>query len=361
MKSKFPEVEAELSLDNNSLEGIGQRTAKLKFYGFEEDFTVNVIENPVDRISVVTTKPLIEGYRGDMYDLTFDGGVIITVYYKDGRTVSGTVDELNELLYAYPQVEYKEVVFGKNVKEYTFLDRTCDVEFEVVPETNPVVSIDAKLRDNAVIYKKQDSPYKAHYGYDHLVDVTITYKDGTKLTGTIGEVNEQLDKKMKVVDQIWIQDDQWEREWGLGTHQGFVTYRDMSAPIEVKVVENPYVKATISNEDGFTVALEKKDGQIETYKAKRYVSAGSYGDNWNVQGYLETDKGILPIETKFAGGLRKDYTNIFYMFVHGIKSNPLENCKWMEQQSITKAYGDVPSVQLNNSAEESLLLGFFKI
>ena len=352
MQSKFPEVEAELSLDNNSLEGIGQRTAKLKFYGFEEDFTVNVIENPVERISVVTTKPLIEGYRGDMYDLTFDGGVIITVYYKDGGTVSGTVDELNELLYAYPQEEHKEVVIGKNVKEYTFLDRTCDVEFEVVPETNPVVSIDAKLRDNAVIYKKQDSPYKAHYGYDHLVDVTITYKDGTKLTGTIGEVNEQLDKKMKVVDQIWIQDDQWEREWGLGTHQGFVTYRDMSAPIEVKVVENPYVKATISNEDGFTVVLEKKDGQIETYKAKRYVSAGSYGDNWNVQGYLETDKGTLPIETKFAGGLRKDYTNIFYMFVHGIKSNSLENCKWMEQQSITKAYGDVPSVQLNNSAEE---------
>ena len=352
LEKKFPEAQPEIRLGNNSLEGLGKRTATLNFYGHTCPFDVNVIENPVDRISVVTTKPLIEGYRGDHYDLTFDGGVIITVYYKDGRTFSGTVDEMNDLFYAYPSEEYREVVIGKNVKKYTFLDKTCDVEYEVVKDTNPVVSIDAKVQDDAVIYKNQDSPYKAWYRYDHMIDVTLTYKDGTKLTGTIDEVNEQLDKKMKVVDQICVEDDQARNEWGLGTHEGFVTYRNLSVPIEMKVVENPYVKATISNEDGFTVVLEKKNGQTESYKAMRYVSGGSSGDSGNILGYIETDKGILPIETKFAGGLRKDYTNIFYMFVNGIKSNPLENCKWIEQQTIAKSYGDVPSVTLNNSAEE---------
>ena len=352
LQAKFSECDPELSLDNNSLEGIGKRTAKLNFYGHECEFEVNVIENPVDRISVVATKPLVEGFRGDMYDLTFDGGVIITVYYKDGRTFSGTVDEMNYLFYAYPSEEHVNVVIGKNVKKYTFLEKTCEVEFEVIRDDNPIVSIDAKVSDNAVIYKKEDSNTQAWYRYDHLIDVTLTYKDGTKLTGNIDEVNEKLDKQMKVVTQIFVEDDQWSSQWGLGKHQAFVTYKELTTPVEIEVVENPYAKATISNEDNFTVVLEKKDGQVETYKAKRYVSVGSYGSNGTILGYLETDKGILPTETKFAGGLRKDHTNIFYMFVNGVKSNPLQNCQWMEQQAITKVYGDVPEIKLNNSAEE---------
>ena len=352
LESKFPEAEPILTLDNDSLEGIGKRTATLEFYGRTCTFDVNVIENPVDRISVVATKPLVEGFRHDMYDLTFDGGVIITVYYKDGRTFSGTVDEMNALFYAYPSEEHIDVVIGKNTKEYTFLDKTCDVEFEVVPNTNPVVSIEAKIQDDAVIYKNQDALYRDLYAYDHLIDVVLTYKDGTKLTGSIAEVNEQLDKKMKDIAEIWVQDNQMQEAWGLGKHEAFVTYREMSVPIEVEVVENPYVKATISNEGGFTVIMEKKDGQIETYKAKKYIEAGQTGNNWNILGYLETDKGTLPIETKFVGGLRKDYTKIFYMYINGVPSNSLEDCQWLEQQVITKVTGEVPTVMLNHTEQE---------
>ncbi len=352
LQKNYSNAEPKLTLPDNSLEGIGKRTAILEFYGRTCTFDVNVIENPVERISAVATKPLVEGFRGEFYNLTFDGGVIITVYYKDGRTFSGTVDEMNNMFYAYPDEEDKQVVIGKNVKEYTFLGKTCDVEFEVVPDNNPVVAMEAEVRDGAVLYQNQDLYNGAYYRCDHLIDVTLTYKDGTKLTGSMDEVNELLDRKMKVVDEVWVGHGQNEEPWGLGEHTCFVRYRGFEIALQVKVVENPYVKATISKEDNFTVVLERKDGQIEIYKAKKYVAGGSYGRSWNLHGYLETDQGVLPIETKFAGGMRSDYTDIIYMSIHGVRSNSLQNCTWIEQQTIAKAYGDVPEVQLNNSAEE---------
>lgn len=354
LKSRFKGVEPRLWLDDNSLQGTGKRTANLDFYGRSCTFDVNVIDNPVDHISAVTTKPLVKGFRGNIYSLVWDGGLLITVHYKDGREISGSPDDLLALLNDLPDdmtyADMDKVTVGKNVRKMKFLNRMCDVEYEVIEDKNPVVSLSAKLKDGAVLYQNTSSYNRAWYNYGHLIDVTLTYKDGTTLSGTIDKVNQHLDKTD--IYEVATQDSQSDDEWTIGKHQVTVSYKDLEKTVEVEVVDNPYSKVTISNTDDFTVVLEKKGGEKETYKASKFDPSGSNGSSHNMLGYLETDKGTLPVEVKFAGGRHPDYTELSYMIVNGIKSNALQDCKWIEQQMMTKMYGDVPKITVNNSASE---------
>lgn len=345
-------VEPTLELDNTSLEGVGKRTATLQYYGHICTFDVNVIENPVESISGVTTKPLIKDWRGH-YSLILDGGLLITVNYKDGSKITGTPDELLQEFYCYPQ-DYadSELGVGKHTATVEFLGETCDVTFEVIENPNPVVAFDAKAKEAAVLYENTETGREIWYEYAHLVDVTLTYKDGSKISGTIHEVNQ----KLETIDikEVWCSDNQWEQQWGIGEYSVEVGYGfDLfSKNVTIKVVENPYKKATISNEDSMTIVLEKANGEKETYKATNFEAEGSMGGNSNMFGYITTDKGVLPVEINFGGGRRANYTDISSMMIHGIKTNALENCEWLEQQMMVEMYGNVPQVSVNNSAEE---------
>ena len=342
-------VSPTLSMDT-SLEGTGTRKATLEYYGHTCTFDVNVIENPVESVSAITTKPLIKGWRG-VYSLILDGGLILTVNYKDGRKISGTPDELLYELYAYPNdFPDNTAVIGKNTKQMEFLGQYFDVDFEVIEDPNPVVGFDAKVKEGAVLYENMTTGSEIWYKYDHLIDVTLTFKDGSKLTGTIDEVNQKLENIN--IKEVYSFDEQGEQQWGIGEHSATVEYDSFEKNVSIKVVANPYKKATISNEDGMTVVLEKANGEKETYKASNFEAIGSMGSNSNMFGYLATDKGVLPVEINFGGGRRSDYTDISSMIIHGIKTNALKNCEWLEQQMMVAMYGNVPQVTVNNSAAE---------
>lgn len=350
LQSMFNGVEPSITLDNDPLDTPGKRTATMEFYGCTCTFEINVIENPVDHISAVTTKPLVEGWR-DFYSLVYDGGLIVTVHYKDGTSISGTADELLPVFYDFPHEELSETVsIGKNKATLHFLEKTCEVEFELIEDPNPVVGIDAKVKDGAVLYEKAKTAAQTCYNYDHIVDVTLRYKDGSTLTGSIAEVNKQLHNIS--IREVWTDDSQWDNEWAIGKHSVTVGYMDFEKNVEVEVVENPYAKATISGNEDFKVVMEKKNGEKEVYQADRFMEVGTFGSSLNLHGYLETDKGILPVEIKFAGGRQADYTNISYMIIQGVKSNAIQNCEWMEQQFLTELNGDVPKVIVNNSYAE---------
>jgi len=351
LQYKYPGMEPKLKIDNDSLEGVGKRTATLEFYGHTCTFEVNVIENPVEKISAVTTKPLVEGWR-PFYSLSLDGGLIVTAHYKDGRTVSCTPDEMMTMYNDYPtETKMPEtVVLGKNTATITALGRTCDVEFEVVQDSNPVVGMDAKVQDGAKIYETTISNTKQYYKFDHLIDVTLHYKDGSTLSGTVDEVNQQLEDIS--INPVFTEGYQYENAWGIGKHTVEVSYMDFSKQVEVEVVENPYKKATISNEDGLTVVLEKTNGEKETYKANKFASGGSTGNMTTMAGYLTTDKGTLPVDVRYVGGFDPDYSNIAFMSIQGVKTNSLADCEWLEQQMITEMNGNVPEIKVNNSASE---------
>lgn len=351
LRNKYDGVIPNLFMKNTSLEGTGERTAELEFYGHKVPFTVNVVENPIESISAITTKPLVEGWRG-FYSLVLDGGMILTVNYKDGTKISGTSDELLNIFYDYPDDHAENAVIGKNVAEVEYLGKVFDVEFELVEDPNPVVDLDVEVKDGEVLYEKASSNNEIWYEYGHLLDVTLTFKDGSKITGNMDEVNRQLESI--AIKEVMSFDDQDLTTWGIGKHSAQIYYGfgEFPVDIEVEIVENPYSKATISNENGLSIVLEKSSGVNETYVAKRFSPVGSMGYNSNMFGYLETDKGTLPVEINFGGGRRADYTNVSSMYIHGVQSNELKNCKWLEQQMIVEMYGNVPATAVNNSAEE---------
>lgn len=350
LKSKFKGVEPSLTLDNPSVEGAGKRTATLEFYGCSCPLEINVIENPIESISAVSTKPLVQGWR-DVYSLVYDGGLVITVNYKDGKKVSGSANELMPIFYDFPWDDIEEdLSVGKHVTKLYYLEKTCDVEFEIVADPNPVIGIDAKVKNDAVLYQNLGTKGDVRYHYEHLIDVTLRFKDGSSISGTIEEVNKQLDHIN--IREVMTEDSQGIKEWGVGKHSVTVSYMDLEKEVEVQVVENPYASAHISNDDGLTVVLDRKNGEKEVYKATEFYTVGTSGSNWSMMGYLSTDRGTLPVAVKYAGGQNRDYTNISQMIIHGIKSNSLQNCEWMEQQLITEMNGNVPKVVVNNSADE---------
>ena len=348
LRYAFEGVSPTLTLDNYSIEGTGKRTATLEFYGHKCTFDVNVVENPVASISAVTTKPIIKNWR-EFPSLVLDGGMIITVTYKDGTKISGTPNELLDVFYDYPQ-DYtygKDFVIGKNTVEVEFLGKFFDVEFELVEDPNPVVGLEAKVKEGAVLYENPTTAGEVWYEYGHIVDVTLTFKDGTKITGNVDEVNQKLEN-INIIE-VFAEPIQ---VTNVGEYTSTVSYETLEKEVTVKVVENPYSKATISNENGFTIVLEKANGEKETHIAKRFSPSGSMGSNSNMFGYIVTDKGTLPVEINFGGGRRADYTDVSSMYIHGIKSNELKGCTWLEQQLIVEMYGEVPEVSVNHSAEE---------
>lgn len=359
LKTKFKGVTPTMAIENQSTQGVGKKTVTLDFYGRTCYFDVNVIENPVDHISAVTTKPLIKGYR-DIYSIVYDGGLIISVYYKDGTVIKGTPNEFMYLLNDFPSdmIDYNpnKIVIGKNVRTLHFLEKTCEVEYEVIEDTNSVVALEANTKEDAIVYQNTSMNGRTWYSFEHLIDVTLTYKDGSKLTGTINEVNEKLEQTG--IRPVFAEAEESCEDWGLGKHEVVVSYMDLEKTVEVEVVENIYEKATISNENDLTVVLEKKNGEKEIYKANKFLLSGTCGESWNIVGYLETDKGTLPVEVKFLGGRNPEYTEISYMVINGVKSSALSGCEWMEQQMITRMYGDVPKVSVNNSVAELKEMSF---
>lgn len=350
--AKYPEAEVTLEWIDDKTEALGKRTAKLSVYGKDCEFEVDIIDNPVERISAVATKPYLEGYTRDLYDVLMHCDVVTTVYYKDGRTFKGAWDQLGYQFCSFAWEDTLEhVVVGKNVKKMYFLGHSCDLEFEVIPNPNlkKAVSLEAKVKGD--IYQKKNSYTQTWYRYDHLIEAVLTFDDGTKLEGSLNEINKELSKF--IVDEVYTTDTQGYEEWGVGKHSSIVSYQDLETEIEVEVKANPYTKAIISEgKDGFTVTLEQENASPETYQVNRYEPGAYNGMSFNMYGYFETDKGFLPVEAKFAGGIKPNYSKIEYMFINGVKSNSLEGCKWIETQVTTRIQGDAPEVTLNHSADE---------
>lgn len=352
LANKYEGVIPKLNMPNNALDGTGKRTATLEFYGHRDEFDVNVIENPIEKVSAVTTKPIIANWR-QYPSLTLDGGMVLTVEYKDGTKVTGSPEEMLNIFYDYP-TDYTyghEFVIGTNVAEVEFLGAFFDVEFELVEDPNPIVDLEVKVKEGAVLYESTNTTGEAWYEYGHILDVTLTFKDGSTLTGTVEEVNQKLeDINIREVYPEPVE------MTGVGEYTATVWYENIAKEVTIKIVENPYSKATISSDNGFTIVLEKANGEKVTHIAKSFSPTGAMGYSENMFGYVVTDKETLPVEINFAGGRKADYSSISSMYINGIKSNGLKSCDWIEQQLLVKMYGDVPETSVNHSTEELVSL-----
>ncbi len=130
-------------------------------------FEVEVVETPVESITVTAQKPLIQGwdsYEDYYYDdnnneityeryEVYEAEPVFTVKYKDGTVIEGTDDELYEKTgyYSYEIDEQMEkpFVIGKNTVKFSFLGVECACEMEVI--TCPYESITISGENELII------------------------------------------------------------------------------------------------------------------------------------------------------------------------------------------------------------------
>lgn len=306
----------------------GTKTATLWFADKEYSFQVQVKENPVKTVTVAPSKSLTESKDG-WYEIK-DTVPVYTVAYTDGTTdtLYGN-DQLTEKFGLYPSwTEPEKFVVGKNTVDVTVFGHTAKYTFEIVKAANPLTKITAKAV--APLYMSSD-PYYGSYDYTALVEVTLTYADGSTKTVMANDL-----RNAQGALQIYFIDDQYSVQWGVGKHAVTAEYMGLEAEFTVEVAENPYVKLSISADNGLTVTLEKQDGTKEVLTARSFQvdSAAKTGTIGN----LVTDKGSMFVVFYYDDQVQE---NIAYMEYNGMRSNALEGCKWLSQQLALQGAGNV--------------------
>ncbi|OQA48629.1 MAG: hypothetical protein BWY46_01303 [Firmicutes bacterium ADurb.Bin300] len=149
--------------------GFGKHTATVWYMGVSAEFEVEVIENPVESISVAANVPFIENIDGyytcdynpatDEYDLEyfyyeldfFD--ILITVNYKDGTSITGTDNEIyeetGEWVYFESEQSYETPWgVGKHTATAWYMGVSAEFEVEVIENPYSEISISG---DNELI------------------------------------------------------------------------------------------------------------------------------------------------------------------------------------------------------------------
>jgi len=348
-------------LNGPDADGPGTKQGTIQFFDLECTFDVVVEENPVESVTAVPQKPLVDGYQGtrvgeDGVDYGYnvaDTEPIYTILFKDGtKLVLYGEDQLFERFMTITGVRGDKpnppFVMGKNTQSLEVLGKTIDFTFEIVPDENPLVKITGEAI--APLYENLNPYSNAQYDYRHLIELTLHYQDGTTVSGTIDEL-----KTPGKLSQIFYDDDQRKGPWGVGKHTISVYHNlfdDAVAEIEIEVVENPYTAVSVQNKDGFTVTLTRKDGSQEILKATQFLNPSRYISNRNLTGLLVTDKGTFSVDFRFPENNYRDPQTISYMEFFGLRSNSLTDCVWLEQQLMTQAEDDIPQIIMNYSSSD---------
>ena len=327
---------------------VGSNTAKVSFLDMECEFQVEVLETPVQSISVETTYPLYENYSGYMETIfdedgneisyfeyyVLDSVPVFTVTLKDGTVFEGTQDEI----YTETGIEFYLVenqagnpwTVGMNTTEMLFYGYEFSFQVEVV--ANPVASVTGE----AMYYLVENHSglwqyYYDEYGneseffwydiYEALPVFTITYKDGSAFTGTDEEIFEKTG--------VWTFDetDQGVKPWATGENTAKMSYLGYEFDVNFEVVESPVESVEITEENGLTIIIKYKDDDAaEKLKAIDYVV--DYNDRGMGEEYIITD--ARPVRCSVHPYVNDDGSASFYITVLGKNSNSLDNFDWFD-------------------------------
>jgi hypothetical protein len=325
-------------LENNSYDlqsatpwGLGVHTVEATFMGATTTFDVEIIESPVQSISVMTSKPqLIENADGFMGTVTDELGnetdrfiysvenpmqtvFTLTINYKDGTTkvYDDRFDLYEETGYflennSYDLQDQTPWGLGVHTVEATFMGVSTTFDVEVI-ET-PVSSIQvSKL--NPKLFEKIDGSYTTKFDelgieieyFEYYLDsfdfsVTVNYKDETSKTF----VGYQLIKYLYETGySLEFNSDELQEEtpWELGTHTVEATFMGAKATFDVEVVETPVQSISVTSSN--IKLIENVDGNIETI----YDELG----NETEQFFYDVDLLPLAVTVKYKDGTTKTF------------------------------------------------------
>ncbi len=182
----YPYCDSDQSYENQW--GLGNHTATINIFGYEQNYTVKVVETPVQSI-LVDDITYIEGTNGWVDHDTENPGWYcydinpeeLTVILKNGDEISGTLNEVCEQLGCWQnctsdQSYNNQWSIGEHKATIDLLGVTA--EYKIIITESPVQSLE--ISDISIIEKsagwEEDGVF--HY-YNFYPDCTITMKDGS--------------------------------------------------------------------------------------------------------------------------------------------------------------------------------------
>ncbi len=260
--------------------GLGAHTVTAEYGGYTVEFEVEVVPDPVDSVSAVTTKKLIKQEDGRHYSI-YEAGVLITIKYKDGTEVTYTpteiYDETGRNFYINSDQSTHPFVVGKNKVLGTYMGRQVEFYVEVIEREveikNISVSAERTLFENVNgAYEGDTFIYRLN---DANINITIYYEDGTQKSYKYSEIYDETGYSLN------IQDYQSTDPWGVGVHTVAAEYRDCMTTFDILVVS---VVRGDSDGDGII-------GAADAIRFERYlVGWKGYADDIRITASMDIDK-----------------------------------------------------------------------
>ncbi len=285
--------------------GLGEHTATVTVLGKEFDFTVNVVELPIERIEIssLSYTELTNGQRVTEYwDEELEEYVAtdyymydvypsdITVYYKDENREPETYNDIWDFSestgYSYnyydDQSHNNPWGVGKHTA-YLKLGKLVS-EYEVEITANPVASISVSPIElieevdgwvSSEIYVDEETGEEIersffHYGFNYSdMDLVVTLTNGDVIEGDGDYISSYFDFDFGV-----RYGQSYENQWGVGEHTATVVIMGKEAEMTVNVVELPIERI-----------------EIEPFSIREFNDAEHITEYWdeNLGDYVETD------------------------------------------------------------------------
>lgn len=233
-----------ISFDTDSCETSGEIIVSCG--GQTTCFHINLVDNPVDHIEVVSpsSHKYIENYNG--YEM-YGGGyyyytntptdAVIKIVYQDGSSVTANVGDVVDyysISWEHNQYDKAWVVGSENESTVTYLGHTVNLPITV--EKNKVESIEVvsgkvTCIENAYGYDMGNG-YYYYYSVPEDVTVKVNYTDGSSVTTNIHDILDGYSFSWNA--------DQYSDPWTLGD-DNYVTisYLGVTGKLPVSVIASP--------------------------------------------------------------------------------------------------------------------------
>lgn len=239
--------------------GIGDHTASLLIMGKWFEYTVTIVESDVESISVAEPyRTCTEGTNGywqidyndhdtkSYYYWYYAEPGEITVTYKDGTTITGTIYEIEDQTGYMPKILHRQGNqnqwgVGVHSVEIDFMGATCSFDVEITPSPIESIEVDDISVNQYTDGRWQFGEGENYYYYSAYPDnVTVTYKDGTVISGTPNYIYEQTGYNISV-----ITDQNYYNQWGIGTYTAIAALTGVSCEYEVTIAPSNIESVTI--------------------------------------------------------------------------------------------------------------------
>lgn len=249
--------------------GLGNHTATITICGHEQNYTVKVVETPVESI-LVDDITYIEGTNGWVDHDTENPGWYcydinpeeLTVILKNGDEISGTLNEVCEQLGCWQnctsdQSYNNQWSVGQHKATIDLLGVTA--EYKIVITESPVQSLeisDISIREKSTGWEEDG----VFYYYNFYPDYTITMKDGSVVNNNGIEIDGEW-YSLSIDESV-----QYNEPWTVGnTYEVTGSILGISDTFNVTITENPIESIVVDDIDVIVNTNGYYDSEYDCY------------------------------------------------------------------------------------------------